>query len=132
MNRMQEQLVEWHKKFGVLVNEAPTIPDEKTKTLRMRLIQEEAHELYAGIQSDDMLEIADGLADLLYVVFGTAVSFGIDIEKVFNEVHRSNMSKLWPDGTVHYDAFGKVVKPPTYSKADIAGVLGEIPQEARK
>ena len=123
MNKMQEQLREWHKKFGHECNDTPTIPDEKVKRLRMRLIAEEQRELFTAIYEDDLIGIADGGADLLYVVIGTMVSYGIDVEKVFDEVHRSNMSKVWPDGTVHYDEGGKVMKPPSYSPADIAGVL---------
>jgi predicted HAD superfamily Cof-like phosphohydrolase len=61
--------------------------------------------------------------DSLYVIIGTAVSYGIDIERVFDEVHRSNMTKVWPDGTVHYDEHGKVLKPLTYSRADITEAL---------
>lgn len=126
MNKMQEQLREWHQKFSVVVNDNPTLVDQKTQTLRKRLIQEESEELFKGIDENNMVEIADGLADVLYVVFGTAVSYGIDIERVFDEVHRSNMSKLWPDGKPHYDEFGKVVKPSTYSRADVESVLEEL------
>lgn len=123
MNEMQADLVEFHRKFGCTINQAPTIPDEKTKELRKKLIEEEVKELFEGIDTDNLVEIADGIADVLYVVLGTAVSYGIDIAPIFREVHRSNMSKVWPDGTVHYNEFGKVIKPPTYSKADILPLL---------
>lgn len=124
MNKMQTQLREWHEKFAVLVNDHPTIPPGKVKELRKRLMEEELlDELIPAIDADDMVEIADALADTLYVVFGTAVSYGIDIEPIFDEVHRSNMTKVWPDGTVHYNEHGKVVKPDTYSPANIRPLL---------
>ena len=123
MNKMQEQVREFHEKFGVLIGTSPAMPDEATKRLRYELVKEEAIELFVALDKDDLIGTADALADLLYVVFGTAVSFGIDIEKVFNEVHRSNMTKVWPDGTVHYSESGKVVKPPSYSPANIGETL---------
>lgn len=102
---------------------------------RMALIAEEATEvdevlismangLVSGYEEEDYFpELAKELADLLYVVYGTAEEFGIPLEKVFKEVHHSNMSKLWPDGTVHYREDGKVLKPPTYYQANVEGVL---------
>lgn len=68
-------------------------------------------------------DLAKELADLLYVIYGTAEELRIPIEEVFKAVHESNMSKLWPDGTVHYNDFGKVIKPPTYSPPDIEKIL---------
>jgi predicted HAD superfamily Cof-like phosphohydrolase len=66
------------------------------------------------------LELAKELADLLYVVYGTAEELGIDLEGVFQAVHESNMAKLWPDGQVHYNEYGKILKPPTYSPPDLS------------
>lgn len=124
MNKMQEQLREWHKKFGVIVNDTPTIPDKRVRELRIKLMYEElVKELIPALEKDNIIEIADGIADLLYVTIGTAVSYGINIEPIFDEVHRSNMTKLWPDGTVHYNDYGKVIKPETYSPANIVKEL---------
>jgi predicted HAD superfamily Cof-like phosphohydrolase len=87
------------------------------------LIREEWEEFAEASRVCDVTGAADALADLLYVVYGAALEWGIPLDDVFVEVHRSNMSKVWPDGTVHYREDGKVLKPPTYSPADVAKVL---------
>lgn len=119
MNEAQQMVLEFHKQFDIHVATKPTIPDEKTEGLRVRLIQEEFDELKDALHTKDLAGIAKELADLLYVVYGTAVSYGIDIEPVFREVQRSNMSKI--GGYKRED--GKWVKPPTYSPADIGPIL---------
>lgn len=128
MNRMQEQVQEFHERFGILVQDSPNIPDEKIRQLRYRLIKEEFAEFMLSSEDGDIENTIKELADLAYVVFGTAISYGIDLQRYFDEVQRSNMSKIWPDGTIHYDAGGKVMKPPTYSKADISKVLHTKPK----
>ncbi len=81
----------------------------------------------SGTAEEAMTEVASELADLLYVVYGTAEELGIPLEKVFNAIHRANMSKVWDDGTVHRNEFGKVIKPPNFVKADIRKVIyGEL------
>jgi predicted HAD superfamily Cof-like phosphohydrolase len=110
---------EFHKQFDIHIAATPSVPDEATKILRNRLIQEEFEEFQEAIQSKELSSMAKELADLLYVVYGTAVSLGIDMEPVFKEVHRSNMSKV--GGYKRED--GKWVKPPTYSPADIQPIL---------
>lgn len=70
-----------------------------------------------------MVEVASELADLLYVVYGTAEELGIDLEAVFNAIHRANMSKVWDDGTVHRNSYGKILKPANFVKADVREVL---------
>lgn len=117
-------LREWHQRFGVPAISAPSFPGPIRATLRVKLIEEEAEEFRAASESGDVVEAADAIGDLLYVVYGAALEWGIDADAVFAEVHRSNMTKVWPDGTVHYREDGKVIKPPTYSKADIKGVVG--------
>ena len=119
MNNEQRMVREFHHKFDILVNESPIAPDEPTRRLRVRLIQEEFAELQESLEKEDVVGIAKELADLLYVVYGTAVSCGIDMETVFREVHRSNLSKV--GGYKRED--GKWVKPPTYSPADLAPIL---------
>lgn len=124
---------EWHQKFGVPVAGKPTVPSMDRRNLRISLIREEFIEFCEASGAvdpgmpnyckGDLTEAADALADILYVVYGAALEWGIPIEEVFAEVHRSNMSKVWPDGTVHYREDGKVLKPPDYSPADVAGVL---------
>jgi predicted HAD superfamily Cof-like phosphohydrolase len=122
MNEMQKQVREFHVAFGVTVNDKPTIPSDNDIELRKHLIQEEFAEFKNASNERDIVDIADALADLLYVVLGSCVTYGIDAEPIFNEVHRSNMTKLW-NGKVRYRLDGKVVKPLTYSPADIKKVI---------
>ncbi len=118
----EQQMVEaFHKQFEILVEPSPTLVDEKTRRLRIRLIDEEFAELRESLEKADLPGIAKELADLLYVVYGTAVSYGIDMAPVFREVHRSNMSKV--GGYKRED--GKWVKPATYSPADVQRVLAQ-------
>jgi predicted HAD superfamily Cof-like phosphohydrolase len=112
----------FHRAFGQLVGTTPAFPDDATRKLRIKLIEEEFDELVAAEAADDLVEVADALADLVYVIVGTAVSYGIPLDDVFNEVQRSNMQKLWPDG-VHTRADGKIEKPPTWTPPSIADVL---------
>jgi predicted HAD superfamily Cof-like phosphohydrolase len=112
-------VLDFHNQFDIHVSPTPSIPDEPTQILRKRLIQEEFEELQEAMQEKDLPSIAKELADLLYVVYGTAVSLGIDMEPVFREVHRSNMSKV--GGYKRED--GKWVKPATYSPAALDKIL---------
>jgi len=116
-----EQLMveEFHRKFDIAVQTIPADPTEDTKRLRVSLIQEECDELKESMASGNLSCVAKELADLLYVVYGTAVSYGIDMEPVFREVHRSNLSKV---GGYKRDD-GKWVKPPTYSPACLEPIL---------
>lgn len=133
MNREQKMVREFHEAFGQVINDNPTIPDNETKLLRVKLIAEELNELmvalgvgfddggvYCGMPSD-IVEIADALADLLYVVLGTAVSCGIDIEPIFHEVHRSNMTKVGG----HKREDGKWIKPDSYEPPNIKALINE-------
>src|SRR5690242_520111 len=117
----QSMVERFHRLFDIHVQEKPGLIDERTRILRERLIQEEFDELKQAMNHDDLPAIAKELADLLYVVYGTAVSYGIDMNPVFREVHRSNMSKI--GGYKRED--GKWVKPPSYSPAAIAPLLAQ-------
>ena len=118
----EQAMVEaFHRTFDIVVNPFPTVVEERTRELRVRLIQEEFDELIAALAAEDLSSIAKEMADLLYVVYGTAVSYGIDMNPVFREVHRSNMSKV--GGYKRED--GKWVKPATYSPARIEQILAE-------
>ena len=119
MTDEQSMVAEFHRKFDILVQEHPTIPGGPTQELRVRLIQEEFDELKEALAREDLVAIAKEMADLLYVVYGTAVSYGIDMKPVFEEVHRSNLSKV--GGFKRAD--GKWVKPPTYSPASVQPLL---------
>jgi predicted HAD superfamily Cof-like phosphohydrolase len=119
MTDQQAMVEEFHRKFEIAVSAAPMIPEEATSQLRVRLIQEEFDELKDAMAGKDLSGIAKELADLLYVVYGTAVSYGLDMEPVFQEVHRSNLSKVGG----YKRADGKWVKPSTYSRAQVAPLI---------
>ncbi|HEX9155061.1 MAG TPA: MazG nucleotide pyrophosphohydrolase domain-containing protein [Nitrospira sp.] len=121
MTEAQAMVEAFHRMFGIVVHHAPTVVDDRTRALRERLIQEEFEELKEAMAKNDLACIAKEMADLLYVVYGTAVSYGIDMDPVFREVHRSNMSKV--GGYKRED--GKWVKPASYSPASIEPILTE-------
>ena len=107
------------KTYGQEVNTKPSFPDEKIVKLRYNLIKEELDELSVAIEEKDIVEVADALTDLLYVVYGAGHSWGIDLDKCFKEVQRSNISKLGIDGKPIYNEHGKVMKGPNYSKPNL-------------
>lgn len=116
---------EFHEKFSVPCADAPTPGDLDRRDLRFALIEEEVKEFADACCEHDVIEMADALADKSFTSpIGAAVEFGIPIDRVFAEVHRSNMTKLWPDGKPRYRDDGKVLKPDTYSPANIRGALG--------
>lgn len=144
MTPQQLMVAEFHLAFGATMNTKPTYPSDKDIQLRTKLIHEEWREFH---EARNLVRIADALADLLYVVNGAGVCYGIDLEPIFKEVHRSNMTKLWTAneveaelkrGVLDYvakrikteppefrdfvvkDRDGKVIKSPSYSPADIA------------
>jgi predicted HAD superfamily Cof-like phosphohydrolase len=121
MAHEQSMVEAFHRMFDIVVNPVPTVADGSTRRLRVQLIQEEFDELKEALAAEDLSSIAKEMADLLYVVYGTAVSYGIDMEPVFREVHRSNMTKV--GGYKRED--GKWVKPATYSPARIEPILAE-------
>ena len=113
------------KAFGQEVKSKPEWPNEDTMELRIDLIEEELEEFKDAILSADgtLVDVADALSDLLYVVYGAGHSFGIDLDKCFSEVHRSNMSKLDDDELPFYREDGKVLKGPNFSEPDLTSVL---------
>jgi predicted HAD superfamily Cof-like phosphohydrolase len=115
-----KKVQEFHKAFGLNYPTVPTldIPEELT-ILRAKLIDEEVKELKEGVANNDLFNVAKELADILYVVYGYADCLGIDLDVAFAEVHRSNMSKLGPDGKPIYREDGKILKGPNYSPADM-------------
>lgn len=101
----------------------PVFPEEHIQRLRIDLIEEELDELHLGVDNQDIVEVADALTDLLYVVYGAGHAFGIDLDECFQEVHQSNMSKLGEDGRAIKREDGKVLKPDTYFPPDLKSVL---------
>ena len=111
------------EKYGQEVKTKSFFPSEKIVQLRYDLIKEELDELSVAIKDKDIVEVADALTDLLYVVYGAGHSFGIDLDKCFAEVQRSNLSKLDIDGKPIYNENGKVMKGPNYSKPNLKQFL---------
>jgi len=106
--------------FGQEVKSKSSLSSDKINSLRLSLIQEELDELNKAIQDKDIVEVADALTDILYVTYGAGHAFGIDLDKCFNEVQNSNMSKLGDDGKPIYNENGKVMKGPNYFKPDLS------------
>ena len=111
------------KTFGQEVKTKASLSTDKINELRFSLIQEELDELSEAIKNKDLLEVADALTDILYVTYGAGHAFGIDLDKCFEEVQNSNMSKLGNDGKPIYNDAGKVMKGPNYFKPDLSKFL---------
>ena len=111
------------KTYGQEVKDKAGFSDAKTNKLRIDLIKEELEELTEAMQDENLLEVADALTDILYVTYGAGHAFGIDLDKCFEEVQNSNMSKLGDDGKPIYNEAGKVMKGPNYFKPDLSKYL---------
>ena len=118
-----EKVKKFMSTFGQEIKSAPDLSSDKIKNLRISLIEEELTELKEAIKDNNILEVADALTDLLYVTYGAGHAFGIDLDKCFNEVQNSNMSKLGPDGKPIYNEIGKVMKGPKYFKPNLKKFL---------
>ena len=105
--------------YGQEVKDKAEFSDVKTNKLRIDLIKEELEELTKAMNDKNLLEVADALTDILYVTYGAGHAFGIDLDKCFDEVQNSNMSKLGEDGKPIYNDSGKVMKGPNYFKPDL-------------
>jgi|TARA_B110000977_G_scaffold190922_1_gene262312 predicted HAD superfamily Cof-like phosphohydrolase len=114
-----EKVGDFMEAFGQEVLYMPTLPDFNLAALRLDLIEEEVQELRDGLGRSSLLEVADALTDILYVVYGAGHAFGIDLDDCFSEVHRSNMTKLGEDGRPMYRDDGKVMKGPNYEEPDL-------------
>jgi predicted HAD superfamily Cof-like phosphohydrolase len=111
--------------FGQEIKEKAEFPSEKITSLRQDLIKEELDELKAAIDTKDIKEVADALTDILYVTYGAGHAFGINLDKCFEEVQNSNMSKLGSDGKPIYNDKGKVMKGPNYFKPDLTKFVAQ-------
>ena len=108
------------KTFGQEVKDRPSFSTDKINKLRIDLIKEELDELSQAMDNKDLLEVADALTDILYVTYGAGHAFGINLDKCFEEVQSSNMSKLGENGKPIYNDSGKVLKGPNYFKPDLS------------
>ena len=118
------QVGDFHRAYGLPVRESPTVDVGADQVeLRLALIEEEVGELAEAARAGDLVGVADALADIVYVAYGTAHVYGIDLDAVLDEVHSSNMTKLGADGRPIRRADGKVLKGPSYRPPNIAAVL---------
>lgn len=127
MNPFVQALIENHKAFGMPILHTPTIPMSRAK-MRIGLIEEETDELFqACFREESIVDAADALIDLLYVVVGAMLEFGLTdiVDELFNEVQRSNMSKLGEDGKPIYREDGKYLKGPNYSPPNLAAIINK-------
>ena len=111
--------------FGQEVKDKAEFPEERIIKLRQNLIQEELDELKEAIKQKNLTEVADALTDILYVTYGAGHAFGINLDKCFQEVQNSNMSKLGSDGKPIYNEHGKVMKGPNYFKPNLSKLVGQ-------
>tara|TARA_Y100001970_G_scaffold117006_1_gene145644 strand:+ start:407 stop:778 length:372 start_codon:yes stop_codon:yes gene_type:complete len=115
-----EKVGDFMKTFGQEVKVKSELSSEKINDLRISLINEELEELKKAIEEKNITEVADALTDILYVTYGAGHAFGINLDKCFDEVQKSNMSKLGEDGKPIYNENGKVMKGPKYFKPDLS------------
>lgn len=117
-------VAEFHRAFNLPMRQVPSVDiDHALATLRVALLEEEVCEFVTASEKGDLVAISDALADIVYVIYGTALTYGIDLDSVLREVHRSNMSKLDSDGRPLIRDDGKVLKSDRYFPPDIASVL---------
>ena len=134
MNKDIANVLEFHKVNGAFIGNRDTYEKRlryDVALLRLRLITEELSELEQAMGKEDIVEIADALGDILYVVYGTVIAFGLHekMQEIFNEIHDSNMSKMGADGKPVTDGSGKVIKGPNYFKPQIREIL--FPEEIK-
>ena len=118
-----EKVKKFMQTFGQDIKNKPSFPSEKIISLRSALIEEELSELKEAVKNKDINEVADALTDILYVPYGAGHAYGIDLDKCFDEVQNSNMSKLGDDGKPIYNESGKVMKGPNYFKPNFKKFL---------
>ena len=118
-----EKVKKFMQTFGQDTKNKPSFPSEKIISLRSALIEEELSELKEAVKNKDINEVADALTDILYVTYGAGHAYGIDLDKCFDEVQNSNMSKLGDDGKPIYNESGKVMKGPNYFKPNLKKFL---------
>lgn len=123
MKTLLGQVREFHSAFEVPVLPTPQFPSEERRKLRYRILREEFEEYVAAENSDNFEEVADALGDMAYIIAGTALEYGIPLDRVLEAIHAANMSKLGPDGRPIKRADGKVIKPEGWQPPDIAAAL---------
>lgn len=127
MKKQLEQLLQFQRAYNSTINSKPTLISEDDYVLRYKLGKEELIEYFDACKDGDLIEVADALADQLYILLGTMISHGMQdvIEDIFDEVHRSNMSKLGEDGKPIHREDGKILKGPNYSPPNVSKYLAD-------
>lgn len=120
---------QFHEIYDCNIGDHAAFPNDDERDLRKRLLKEEFDEYIKAEEDNDLVEVADALGDMLYIIYGTAVSYGIPINEVFEEIHNSNLSKLGEDGLPIRRDDGKVLKGPNYFRPNIKNILGENRKE---
>jgi predicted HAD superfamily Cof-like phosphohydrolase len=127
-----KMVTEFHKVNDANIGNNPCLPYDAERHLRRNLLQEEFNEYLAGEDNNDIVEIADALGDMLYIIYGTSISYGIPIDAIFEEIHSSNMSKLGTDGLPIRREDGKILKGPNYFRPNISGIIDAHHSENRE
>lgn len=121
---LMQDVCAFHRACDVPAYGVPKYPDDARAELRARLLNEEVYEFHTALSLRDMVDIADALGDIIYIAIGTALEFGIPLDRVWSEIQRSNMAKVDPaTGKAAHRADGKILKPPGWQPPDIAGAL---------
>jgi predicted HAD superfamily Cof-like phosphohydrolase len=132
MSNWYQDVKNFHYAFGQRVGEKPELPSAiQERELRKKLLQEEFDEYIQAENEESIVDVADALADIIYIACGTAVAYGIPLDKIFNEVHRSNMAKL-VNGQPIYRADGKVLKPEGWTAPDVKGILEKESEDVQR
>ncbi len=118
-----DMVKKFHEIYGCNINEIPKLPNKSERELRKKLLKEEYEEYLDGEENNNIVEISDALADMLYIIYGTAVSYGIPINKIFQEVHESNLSKCDENGNPIIREDGKILKGKNYFTPKIEKIL---------
>lgn len=123
MNKFEDGVRLFHQTYKCHIASQVGFPDQKIRDVRINILKEEWEEYLQAEADNDIVEVADALGDMLYIIWGTAISYGLPLETVFDEIQRSNMSKLGEDGKPIYREDGKVMKGKNYSPPDIKSIL---------
>lgn len=115
----------FHKIYDCHIGNSASFPKDDERELRKNLLREEFEEYLAAEADDNLVEVADALGDMLYIIYGTAVSYGLPINEIFDEIHNSNLSKLDENGVPIRRADGKILKGPNYFRPNISAIISE-------
>lgn len=127
MREELDKVMEFHKTYDCHIATIPaTFASQDVRDVRIRILKEEWEEYLEAEESNDIVEVADALGDMLYIILGTAISYGIPLGRVFDEIHDSNMSKLGEDGKPIYRGDGKVLKGPNFRPPIIIDILDDV------